>query len=164
MAMPPIFKNENNQSYFDTLLENAKPILDENNITVDISGYKETMNSLAALKLSDYNAAWQLSLELNAWSDYLSDIRSNCKRILNNLEAEKMSIIATASLVADKVKVSNGDRLANKDEKVVEIRKKRNTMESLCELLDSKIAYMERAHYLCKKTFETAQDKEITKK
>lgn len=164
MAMPPIFKNENNQSYFDALLESAKPILVENKLIVDVNGYKETINSLANLKLTDYNAAWTLSLELNAWSDYLSDIRSNCKRILNNLEAEKMSTIATASLSADKVKVSNGDRLANKDEKVVEIRKKRNTMESLCELLDSKIAYMERAHYLCKKTFEIAQDSDSVKK
>jgi len=158
MPMPPVFNNKNKVSYFEVLLNDAKEILLENNLYIDLTGYKETMEKLLNLKMKDYDSAWELCQELNAWSDYLSDIRSNCKKILNNLEADKMSIIAEASINADSTKVSNGDRLANKDKSVVDIRKKRNIMESLCNLLDAKIEYMERAHYVCKKTFEIAQN------
>lgn len=68
-----------------------------------------------------------------------------------------MAKVATASANADSNKVANGDRLANKDDAVISIRKKRNCIESLCELLDSKIQFLERSHYLCKKTFEWNQ-------
>lgn len=157
MAMPPVLKNKDS-SYLNILLKNAEEILKENGLIIDLTGYYETMLKLYSLEMSDVAGAWELSMELNAWSDYLGDIRSNCKKILSDLEAEKMSTIAAASLSADKGKVANGDRLANKDEKVVQIRKKRNTMQSLCDLLDSKVIYLERAHYMCKKTFEIANE------
>lgn len=155
MAMPPVLRDKN-KSYLKILLSSAEEILKENGLIIDLTGFDETIQKLYTLKMSDIPSAWELSMELNAWSDYLGDIRSNCKKILSDLEAEKMSTIATASLTADKGKVANGDRLANKDEKVVQIRKKRNTMQSLCDLLDSKVIYLERAHYMCKKTFEIA--------
>lgn len=156
MAMPPM--KSNGVSYFDLLLQDAKDILEENHVRIDISGYNETIYSLYHLEMLQDERAWELSQELNAWSDYFSDINSNCKKILKNLEAEKMAIVAEASINADSTKVSNGDRLANKNSEVVSIRKKRNTMESLCDLLDAKIEYLERAHYMCKKTFELAQN------
>lgn len=156
--LPP--KNLNygcKKSYFEFLLDEASPILIDYKFQIDITGYAQTVEKLNKLTLHDYASSWELSLELNSWSDYLSDILSNCRCILRNLETEKMAKVATASANADSNKVANGDRLANKDEAVISIRKKRNCIESLCELLDSKIQFLERSHYLCKKTFEWNQ-------
>ncbi len=152
--MPLVFRNKNGCSYFEVLLNEAKPILEQRGLIADIEGFEETMNSLNSLTISDVALAWKLCAELNAWSDYLSDMRSNCNKILKDLEVEKKLIVAEASLKADKGKVANGDRLANKDKDVVKVRKDRNVIESLVELLNAKIEYLERGHYLCKKTFE----------
>ena len=152
MAMPP-----RNNNYFNLLLNNTKEILEEYGVYIEIGDYEKTIKKLESLSLSESNKAWNLAMELNAWSDYFSDIRSNCKKILADLEADKMAAIATASYSADNKKVANGDRLANKDDSVIQARRKRNAVESLCELLDSKIAFLERSHYVCKKTFELSQ-------
>lgn len=152
MAMPP------RNSYFEWLLNKNKEILAEYGVSVEIKDFNNTIEKLKKLNQDDARAAWELSQELNAWSDYLSDIRSICKKILADLEAEKMAAIATASYAADDKKVANGDRLANKDENVVQARKKRNNIEALCMLLEAKVSFTERAHYACKKTFEMLQN------
>ena len=157
MLPPKPLNYGSNISYFEFLLNEASPILNDFHFQIDITGYSHTIDKLNKLTLDDYSTAWELSQELNSWSDYLSDILSNCRCILRNLETDKMAKVATASANADSNKVANGDRLANKDDSVISIRKKRNCIESLCELLDSKIQFLERSHYLCKKTFEWNQ-------
>lgn len=159
--MPPRNLLDNGKeilSYFQLLLFDAAEPLKKYGLSVDITGYEEMINEFETLRLEDYLKAWDMSQELNAWSDYLSDIRSNCKRVLRDIETDKMSLKAEASELADKTKVANGDRLANKDKTVISIRKERNAVEALCDLLDAKIQFLERAHYMAKKTFEWNQN------
>lgn len=157
MPNPPKFPlKQNNQSitYFMLLVNTVSDIFEAEGIHLNFEGYEDTVENYRNLKYNDFNRSWELAQELNAWSEYIASIRSNTRKMLQDAETDKMSTIATASVLADGAKVANGDRLANKDENVIAIRRKRNAIEAFCEELDAKIAFLERAHYFCKTTCE----------
>ena len=150
----PIKINQKEMTYFDFLVNSVKDIFLEHGLELRFDGYDETIQTYKELKRNDLDGAWKLAQELNAWSEYLSSIRSNARKMLQDTETEKLSIIATASILADNSKVANGDRLANKDEAVIAVRRRRNAIEAFADELDAKISFLERAHYFCKTTCE----------
>lgn len=167
MPIPPRFPLKNNpqgQTYFDFLVSSVSDIFMEYGLELRFDGYDQTIESYTQLKHDDFTNAWNLAQELNAWSEYMASIRSNARKMLQDTETEKLSTIATASILADNTKVANGDRLANKDEAVIAVRRKRNAIEAFVEELDSKISFLERAHYFCKTTCEWQQRMSQTQK
>lgn len=159
MAMPPklpVKINGKEMTYFDALVYRVKKYVEAEGMTLNFEGYQETIERYERMKKTNISEVWEIGQELNAWSEYLSDVRGNIKLLLKNTETEKMSIIATASINADTAKVANGNRLANRDVSVIEIRKKRNALEAMLLILDSKIAFLDKAYYYCKGTCEWA--------
>ena len=160
MPNPPKFPLKHNNrgiTYFDFLVLSVADIFREHAPELNFEGYEATIETYRNLKFDDFAQAWELAQELNAWSEYLASIRSNARKMLQDTETDKMSVLATASILADSAKVANGDRLANKDEAVVAIRRKRNAIEAFCEELDAKMNFLERAHYFCKTTCDWQQ-------
>lgn len=159
MAIPPIspLKIEGvNINYFDKLLEIAGEYLKEDGIILNFEGYNETLNDYMNLKENDVEKAWILTKELNSWSEYFSSIANLIQKMYLDSETDKIEIQAIASIEADATKVANGERLSNKDAKVVKARKKRNALKALYDELESKIKFLERAYYHCKSTCEWA--------
>lgn len=160
MPNPPKFPlkiNGKETTYFDFLVNSVLEIFTEQGMDLRFDGYDETIAAYRELKHDDFTGAWNLAQELNAWSEYMSSIRSNARKLLQDAETEKLSTVATASVLADNAKVANGDRLANKDESVIAIRRRRNSIEAFVDELDAKISFLERAHYFCKTTCEWQQ-------
>lgn len=159
MPMPPkkpLNKNGENSDYFNYLLATVADSVETDEFYLDFTGYDELIASLQALQPDNYQAAWELSMECNAWSEYFADCIANIHRIYRDLETDKIAIISSASNDADKKSVSNGDRLANKDELVIQARKRRNRAEALLKALESKQTFLDRSHYFCKTTAEHA--------
>lgn len=159
MPMPPklpIKINGKNMTYLEALSLRVKKYIEAEGLTLNFDGYQETINRYERMNKSNINDVWEIGQELNAWSEYLSDLRAVVSHLLKDTETEKKSIIAMASINADTSKVANGNRLANRDTAVIEIRKKRNALEAILSLLDSKITFLDKAYYYCKGTCEWA--------
>lgn len=160
MAKPPvtplIISEDKRISYFEQLARLASDCLKKDGINLSFAGYTETLIEYANLKETELDKAWRLTKELNAWSEYFSSISNLIQKYYLDAETLKMEMQATSSIEADAVKVSNGDRLANKDGRVISARTKRNTLKSFHDELESKIKFLERAYYHCKATCEWA--------
>lgn len=154
--MPLKTANGKNISYFEKLARMAQEYVKQDGINLNFAGYTETLIEYANLKEYEIDKAWRLTKELNAWSEYFSSISNLIQKLYLDAETEKMEIQATSSILADAVKVANGERLSNKDPKVIEARKKRNTLKAFYDELESKIRFLERAYYHCKATCEWA--------
>ena len=156
MANPPAlyFNKEGGEtiSYFESLIEVVRPIFESEGIALNFQGYNELIKDLNSLESEEFDKSWRLARETNAWSEYISDLLGNAKRVLKNAESEKIATLAKASNDADKDKVSNGDRLASKDDRVIAIRIKRNNLEAFVWTLTAKIDFLNRSHYFCKTT------------
>lgn len=158
MAKPPIYPiviDGNKTNYFQILVRWASEYLKKDGIQLNFQGYTETLIEYANLKEHETEKAWKLAQELNAWSEYFSSIANLIQKMYLDAETEKNEIKSIASVEADEKKVANGDRLSNKDPKVVSARKKRNTLKAFYEELESKVKFLERAHYHCKTTYES---------
>lgn len=159
MAKPPapcIMTTSNRAiNYFELLTIWALDYLKEDGVVLNFKGYAETVEAYAHLQESDTKGAWELARDLNAWSEYFSDVANLIQKLYLDADTEKIEVIAQASFEADDKKVANGERLANKDTRVVNIRKKRNTLQSFYDELIAKVKFLERAHYHCKATAES---------
>jgi len=166
MVKPPIYPlelekgvqstqigEEMGMTYFQKLVLLSKEYL-EGYIQLNFTGYTETLVEYANLEENQLNKAWKLAKELNAWAEYFSSICHVIQKIYLDAETDKKSTQAQASYEADPSKVATGDRLSNKDIRVVNSRKKRNTLKALYEELEAKTKFLERAHYHCKATYE----------
>lgn len=158
MAKPPIYpmKVESGQgvTYFQVLCGMVKKYLEEDGISLDFGGYTDTIIDYTSLTENDMENAWKLTKELNAWSEYFSDIANLIQKIYLDSETDKIEKQAVSSITNDASKVANGDRISNKDPIVVSSRKKRNILKSFYDELVSKVDFLNRAHYHCKSTYE----------
>lgn len=157
MAKPPISPikiGAENLNYFDVLVKEVQPYFDDINIKLSFDGYKDTMIRYSELKQEDVNEAWDIAKEFNMWSEYFAELCSLTQKLFLDSETEKIEKIAIISTNRDNKNVSNGERLANKDETVIQVRKKRNCLQSFYNELELKITYLERAYYHCKATVE----------
>ncbi|MDF2879472.1 MAG: hypothetical protein K0R54_29 [Clostridiaceae bacterium] len=160
MAKPPLtpLKAEDGKhiSYFEKLVRLSSEYLREDGINLSFAGYTETLVDYANLEETDITKAWNLIKDLNAWSEYFSSISNLIQKVYLDSETDKIEVQAIASIEADSVKVANGERLSNKDSKVIRARKKRNTLKAFYDELEAKIRFLERAYYHCKSTCEWA--------
>lgn len=160
MPIPPLtpIKKENGEElcYFEHLVNEASEVLKKDGITLDFTGYKETIERYSNLKETDINTAWELTKELNTWSEYFSDIANLIQKLYLDAETEKLEIHAEVSMRFDAKKVAAGDRYANTAQEVVLSRKKRNVLKALYDELVGKVKFLERAYYHCKATCDWA--------
>lgn len=158
MPMPPKSPLMNNKglkiNYFQKLAEIAKPYLDQKKIRLDFSGYGTTLEEYRSLEDSDIDKAKKLAIELNSWSEYVSSLANLIQKIYLDSETNKNEVISAISYHSDGKSVSNGDRLANQNKKVVNARKERNILKPLYEELNNKVNFLNRAYYHCKQTIE----------
>jgi hypothetical protein len=159
MAKPPLHPlncSDGRQiSYFELLARWASEHVKKDGIQLNFKGYEETLLDYANLSENQLEHAWKLAKELNTWAEYFSSIANLIQKLYLDAETEKHEVKSLASFEADDKKVANGDRLSNKDSKVVNARKKRNTLKSFHEELESKVKFLERAHYHCKATYDS---------
>lgn len=148
----PIKFNDKDMDYFDCLVSMVEPYFHEFQIPLDFTGYKELVDMYGNLTNENTELAWKLSKEINIWSEYISDLSNLTQKLFLDSETDKIEQFAIASYQADKTKVANGERLANKDLSVVNVRKKRNSFKAFSLALDSKSRFLERAYHHCKST------------
>ena len=151
-------------SYFELLVRHAHAYLKEDGIVLNFAGYNETIVQYAKLQEHETDKAWELAKDLNAWSEYFSSVSNMLQKTFLDAETDKNSTEAIASFQADNEKVANGNRLSDKDERVIYARKKRNALKALYEELDAKVKFLERAHYHCKSTYEIAMKQDLSSK
>lgn len=159
MSLPPLSPlshNGKDVSYFEMAAITASKVLNEYGIKLNFDGYLDTVKNYHDLDLNDTGSAWELSKELNAWSEYFSDMSNIVQKILLDAETESSEIQAMSSIKHDSEKVSNGNRLSYQDKDVVTVRKKRNVLKAFYDELEAKVKFLERAHYHCKATFDIA--------
>lgn len=148
----PINFNDQNMDYFDYLVTMVAPYFNEFKIPLDFTGYKELVDVYGNLTNNNTELAWKLSKEINIWSEYISDLSNLTQKLFLDSETDKIEQFSIASYQADKIKVANGERLANKDIAVVSVRKRRNSFKAFSLALESKNKFLERAYHHCKST------------
>lgn len=153
MARPPMYPlkgSDGDKDYFDITIENIANYFGADSINIDLSGFKETVIEYGNLTFNNAEELLILSRDFNMWGDYFSDLKSLTEKMYLNAETEKKKEFASASVSEDAGKVANGDRLANKSNDVVAIRKKRNELKAFLTALEAKIDFCYKAHHHCK--------------
>lgn len=153
MAMPPnapLKHGEQNLTYFQYLAILAAPILRDEDISLNFSGYIETINDYKKLGIMEWKKALELSKEINAWSEYMSEISNSIQKIYLDIDLRANETQALSSIKYDPDKVSNGNRLAYQDVSMLNEQKKRHILKALNDELSSKVRFLERAFYHCK--------------
>ena len=150
----PIIQNGESISYFEKLIMLCSEHLKEDGIVLNFSGYKETIEEYSNLEEADIETAWKLTKELNAWSEYFSEIANLIQVKYLDSETDKIEMQSLKSIEHSDKTVSAGDRYANTTKEVIYTRKKRNALKSLHEELNAKIRFLERGYYHCKSTCE----------
>lgn len=163
MARPPISpiviegknkEQDKEMDYFGFLARQVNPIVKKYDMSLNFAGWQETKLEYANMKDGNYTVAWKVMEEMNLWADYFSSCANVVQKLFLDSETDKIEIQAIASAEADKVKVANGDRLANKDKRVIDARKDRNGLKALFEDLQAKVKFCERCHYQSKSMYD----------
>ncbi|AMN30928.1 hypothetical protein BFS06_12005 [Clostridium perfringens] len=150
----PLTIEGKSKSYFEYLAELVSPYLKEYNVILSFKGYSETLNGYSNISSKSDKELCELANDLNAWTEYMTDLSSLIQKILLDSETEKIQTIAIASINADAKKVSAGDRIANKENSVVAVRKKRNTLKAFYTAIEEKANFLERAYHHCKQIYD----------
>lgn len=158
MAQPPIspikLSEDKSCTYFELLARKVMPILKEDGIPLTFEGYSQTLIDYREMKLENTKIAWEIARDLNAWSDYFSELANLIQKLYLDSETIKNEIISLSSIESDATKVANGNRLANKDKRVVNARMRRNLLKAFHSELESKVEFLKRGHYHAKATSE----------
>lgn len=163
MARPPLnpirlkekdSDKEIEMDYFAFLARKVNPIVQKYDMNLNFAGWQDTKLDYANLKDADVKMAWKVMEEMNLWADYFSSCSNTIQKLFLDSETEKIEIQAIASNEADNVKVANGERLANKDKRVVTARMDRNGLKALHEDLQAKVKFCERCHYQAKSMYD----------
>ena len=165
MSRPPIaptrspVKPDMMVSYFEHLMIQIGKILKEDNSTIQLNfkGFRELLSEYSELKIDSYEKAWELARDFNMWAEYFSGIANLIQKEYLDSETKKTELQSIASFDADSTKVANGDRLSNKDERVVKARNSRNAYKAFYDELMNMLSFLERGHYHCKSTYEMAK-------
>lgn len=158
MARPPLnpIKLDNKEmDYFELLARMVYPIVQRYDVPLNFEGWVSTKKDYANMKDGNYTVAWKVMEEMNLWADYFSSCANMVQKLFLDSETTKIEMQAIASVEADKTKVANGDRLANKDKRVIDARKDRNALKALYEDLQAKVKFCERCHYQAKSMYDT---------
>lgn len=148
MALPPKL----DKSGFDILINEVAEYFGNKGLVLKFEGYKETLEQYSHIDFNDYNQCEEMARDFNMWGQYFAELEAYAEKLYLDAETNKIKEYAVASITADKVKVSNGDRLANKDESVVKARRTRNLLKAFYDLLESNKDYCYTSHHHCKDT------------
>jgi hypothetical protein len=154
MPMPPKTPINGAYDYFDILCKTASKYLE---IPINFDGYKEVVEKYQNISLTDRDSNWELAKELNAWSEYCSDIANYIQNVFLDAETSKIQVYSEKSITFSDKNVSAGDRKANTDVSVIEARNKRNALKALYDSLLSKKDFLDKAFYQCKNISQQPQ-------
>lgn len=163
MARPPLTpikivgkdnKQDKETDYFGFLALQVNPIVKKYDMSLNFEGWQNTKLDYANMTDGNYTIAWKVMEEMNLWADYFSSCANVVQKLFLDSETDKIEIQAIASAEADTTKVANGDRLANKDKRVIDARKDRNGLKALFEDLQAKVKFCERCHYQAKSMYD----------
>lgn len=164
MVMPPkkpLILNGVEMDYFDRLIEDVAPIFKLYNVELDFSGYDELKDLYESCDSDDSHTLWHLAKAFNTWEDYFIECLSVTQKLLLDAETTKKEVQANKSIELDPVKVANGDRLADRSEELVTMRKNRNAFQAVYDLLKNKQKSAQNGYYLCKKAYELRTQMEL---
>lgn len=151
MPLPP--KNpfkEKQSTYFIELVNTVKDDFKRNGIDLNFRGYIETIEEYQNLDYRNKDQVWRVSKSLNSWSEYMSDLKGETKKLFLDAETDKITQIAIASIKYDPKNNSNGKRGADMNEDVIKARKTRNSFDAFYEELDNKVEFLKRAFHHAK--------------
>lgn len=140
--------------YFVFLARTVNPIVNKYDMALNFAGWQETKLNYSNLSDGNYTLAWKVMEEMNLWADYFSSCANLVQKLFLDSETDKIEMQAIASAEADTVKVANGNRLADKDKRVINARKDRNGLKALYEDLQAKVKFCERCHYQAKSMYD----------
>lgn len=145
--------------YFEYLLicTRGRLQVDNKKLILKADGFRELKKEYGELKVDDFKKAWELAKQFNMWAEYFSGMANTIQKEFLDSNTHKQKIQAESSFDADSVKVANGDRLSNKDDRVVNARTGRNMYKSFYDSLTKMVEFLERSHYHCKSTYEMAK-------
>ena len=164
MVMPPkkpLLLDGVEMDYFDRLIEDVAPIFKLYNVELDFAGYDELKDLYESCDPEDSHTLWHLAKAFNTWEDYFIECLSVTQKLLLDAETTKKEVQANKSIELDPVKVANGDRLADRSEELVAMRKNRNAFQSVYDLLKNKQKSAQNGYYLCKKAYELRTQMEL---
>ena len=145
-------------SAFDCIVKQANHELKKRGkLTLNFGTYEEMKASLMTLELGDLEKAHQLCVEANAWYIFLAEMKSIATKHYLDLEAEKKRIHSEESQRANQSSKGASDAIADTQPSVINAREARNTLETLCEMLDYHVKYLDKAYYISKATWEWAE-------
>lgn len=164
MVMPPkkpLVLNGVEMDYFDRLIEDVAPIFNLYQVELDFSGYDELKDLYESCDPDDAHTLWHLAKAFNTWEDYFIECLSVTQKLLLDAETTKKEVQANKSIELDPAKVANGDRLADRSEELVTMRKNRNAFQAVYDLLKNKQKSAQNGYYLCKKAYELRTQMEV---
>lgn len=157
----PLVNGNEQINYFQQLTKLASPYLNKYGITLNFEGFLEVIEEYQNLQFTDIEKAWQLAMVMNSWADYFSSLSNVVQKIMLDSETDWIKTQAIKSISHDIDKVSNGNRFSNKDEEVIKLRNKKNTLKAFYDELQAKVRFLERAYYHCKITYEVGKKTHI---
>lgn len=164
MVMPPkkpLLLNGVEMDYFDRLIEDVAPIFKLYQVELDFEGYDELKALYESCDPDDAHTLWHLAKAFNTWEDYFIECLAVTQKLLLDAETTKKEVQAKKSIELDPVKVANGDRLADRSEELVAMRKNRNAFQSMYDFLRNKQKSSQNGYYLCKKAYELRTQMEM---
>lgn len=152
MALPPRLPIAGTQSYFDFLKSQVAPDFEKQNINgkhfeLNFDGLNELLELYNQINYEDIELCIRFSRSFNLWAMYISAVRGITKKFWLDATTERIKQTAIASKNADEKSVANGDRCANKDEKVVNARRTENSFEAFYHSLKQLEDFIIRCHY-----------------
>lgn len=162
MAMPPsapLKVGEDNMTYFQYLAILARPIIEKEdpNVRLVFTGYFDTVEEYKDLGIMEWKKALKLSKEINAWTEYFSEISNLVQKVFLDIDLKYNEKQAIISISHDPQYVTNGNRLAYQDMELIRMERERNVVKSLNDELRTKVRFLERAFYHCKSIGEAGQ-------
>lgn len=131
--------------------------------TLKFGEYEKLKEKINKLSL-DSTDAHEIAVLANAWYDFMAEMKAIATKEYLDLDAEKKRIHAEASSKSNMSSKAACDAVADTLPIVISARKHRNIMETLKEMLDSEIKYLEKASYLAKATWEWSEKNKAAQK
>lgn len=152
MALPPEFPyvdklTNEPTTYFQKHIKEVEKYFVDMGVELNFNSYLETIKEYNSLNDWDKEKAWRLCVDLNLWSRHFASLKTLTKRFFLDAETDKIKQISVASIDYDAKTASNGKRGADKDDRVVEARKRRNAFEAFLEALEEEMEFTNRAFY-----------------
>lgn len=154
MAMPP----HQTKDPFDLFVQELAPTYEEFGVILDFTRCNELMDIYRGLTPFDGERSEYLTHNFISCQDTLIGYLAIAQKLMLDAQTTEREVEAEISVKEDVRSVANGERLANKHERVVAARRDSNLLISFHEGLRMKLDNLKQAHYACKQAWEIAED------